>query len=121
MALEEYERVTLSTLFKLNDGQGIDSAEDIDRASKLGPGIRWTVQGPFLTYHPDEPRQECIDREARKPCVCAPKDPHTNRDLSDTQRAWRNPMATDELELSKLARERSRWRASGVVLPLFLD
>jgi carnitine 3-dehydrogenase len=30
---------------------GVASAEDIDRACQYGPGIRWAVQGPFLTYH----------------------------------------------------------------------
>ena len=52
---------------------------------------------------------------------CAPRDPRTNRDLNDAQRAWRNPMATDEPKLSKLVHARSRRRAPGVVLPLFLD
>ena len=31
--------------------QGAASAEEIDRACRFGPGIRWAVQGPFLTYH----------------------------------------------------------------------
>ena len=31
--------------------RGVASAEDIDRACKYGPGLRWAVQGPFLSYH----------------------------------------------------------------------
>jgi len=31
--------------------RGAASADDIDRAVKYGPGIRWAVQGPFVTYH----------------------------------------------------------------------
>jgi 3-hydroxypropionate dehydrogenase (NADP+) len=31
--------------------RGAASAEDIDRACRFGPAIRWAVQGPFLTYH----------------------------------------------------------------------
>lgn len=31
--------------------QGVASADDIDKAVKYGPGIRWAVQGPFVTYH----------------------------------------------------------------------
>ncbi len=31
--------------------RGVASAEDIDRACRFGPGMRWAVQGPFLTYH----------------------------------------------------------------------
>ncbi|MEH6693296.1 MAG: 3-hydroxyacyl-CoA dehydrogenase NAD-binding domain-containing protein [Pseudorhizobium pelagicum] len=30
---------------------GIASAEDIDRAVTEGPGARWALMGPFLTYH----------------------------------------------------------------------
>lgn len=30
---------------------GVASAEDIDRAVSEGPGIRWALMGPFLTYH----------------------------------------------------------------------
>ncbi|NKN39787.1 3-hydroxyacyl-CoA dehydrogenase [Agrobacterium sp. a22-2] len=30
---------------------GIASAEDIDRAVTEGPGPRWALMGPFLTYH----------------------------------------------------------------------
>jgi 3-hydroxypropionate dehydrogenase (NADP+) len=29
----------------------VASAEDIDKAVKYGPGLRWAVQGPFLSYH----------------------------------------------------------------------
>lgn len=31
--------------------QGIADAEDIDRAMRFGPGLRWAIMGPFLTYH----------------------------------------------------------------------
>jgi 3-hydroxypropionate dehydrogenase (NADP+) len=31
--------------------RGVASAEDIDKAVKYGPGLRWAVQGPFLSYH----------------------------------------------------------------------
>ena len=31
--------------------RGAASAEDIDKACRFGPGIRWAVQGPFLAYH----------------------------------------------------------------------
>lgn len=30
---------------------GVASAEDIDRAVTEGPGLRWALMGPFLTYH----------------------------------------------------------------------
>jgi 3-hydroxyacyl-CoA dehydrogenase len=30
---------------------GVASAEDIDRAVTEGPGARWALMGPFLTYH----------------------------------------------------------------------
>ena len=30
---------------------GVASVEDIDKAVKAGPGIRWAIMGPFLTYH----------------------------------------------------------------------
>ncbi|MEX6507558.1 3-hydroxyacyl-CoA dehydrogenase NAD-binding domain-containing protein [Jiella sp. M17.18] len=30
---------------------GVASAEDIDRAVSEGPGPRWALMGPFLTYH----------------------------------------------------------------------
>jgi carnitine 3-dehydrogenase len=31
--------------------QGIADVEDIDRALRYGPGIRWAFMGPFQTYH----------------------------------------------------------------------
>lgn len=31
--------------------EGVASAEDIDLAVTAGPGLRWAIQGPFLTYH----------------------------------------------------------------------
>jgi 3-hydroxypropionate dehydrogenase (NADP+) len=31
--------------------KGVASVEDIDKAIKAGPGIRWAIMGPFLTYH----------------------------------------------------------------------
>lgn len=31
--------------------EGIAEAEDIDRAFRFGPGLRWAVMGPFATYH----------------------------------------------------------------------
>ncbi|MBN8413394.1 3-hydroxyacyl-CoA dehydrogenase NAD-binding domain-containing protein [Halomonas litopenaei] len=31
--------------------EGVASVEDIDRAVTAGPGMRWAIQGPFLTYH----------------------------------------------------------------------
>jgi 3-hydroxypropionate dehydrogenase (NADP+) len=31
--------------------QGVASVEDIDKAVKAGPGIRWAIMGPYLTYH----------------------------------------------------------------------
>lgn len=31
--------------------EGIAEAEDIDRAFRYGPGLRWAVMGPFATYH----------------------------------------------------------------------
>lgn len=31
--------------------QGVASVEDVDKAIKAGPGIRWAIQGPYLTYH----------------------------------------------------------------------
>jgi len=30
---------------------GVASAEDVDRAVRLGPGLRWAVMGPHLLYH----------------------------------------------------------------------
>jgi 3-hydroxypropionate dehydrogenase (NADP+) len=29
----------------------IASVEDVDRAIRAGPGIRWAIMGPYLTYH----------------------------------------------------------------------
>lgn len=31
--------------------QGVASVKDIDKAIKAGPGIRWAIMGPYLTYH----------------------------------------------------------------------
>ncbi|MFY0992470.1 3-hydroxyacyl-CoA dehydrogenase NAD-binding domain-containing protein [Halomonas sp. C05BenzN] len=31
--------------------EGVASVEDIDRAVTDGPGLRWALNGPFLTYH----------------------------------------------------------------------
>ena len=31
--------------------QGIASVEDIDKAITYGPGMRWAILGPHLTYH----------------------------------------------------------------------
>lgn len=31
--------------------QGIGDVEDIDRALRYGPGLRWSFMGPFATYH----------------------------------------------------------------------
>jgi 3-hydroxypropionate dehydrogenase (NADP+) len=31
--------------------KGVASVEDIDKAIRAGPGIRWAIMGPFLTYH----------------------------------------------------------------------
>ncbi|WP_372611943.1 3-hydroxyacyl-CoA dehydrogenase NAD-binding domain-containing protein [Aquicoccus sp.] len=31
--------------------EGIASAEDVDRALMNGPGLRWALMGPYLTYH----------------------------------------------------------------------
>jgi 3-hydroxyacyl-CoA dehydrogenase len=31
--------------------EGVASAADIDTAVTAGPGLRWAIQGPFLTYH----------------------------------------------------------------------
>ena len=30
---------------------GVASAEDVDRAVVNGPGLRWAIMGPYLTYH----------------------------------------------------------------------
>ncbi len=31
--------------------KGVASVEDVDKAVKAGPGIRWAIMGPYLTYH----------------------------------------------------------------------
>jgi carnitine 3-dehydrogenase len=31
--------------------EGVATVEDIDKAVTAGPGLRWAIQGPFLTYH----------------------------------------------------------------------
>lgn len=31
--------------------EGVATVEDIDRAVTAGPGLRWAIQGPFMTYH----------------------------------------------------------------------
>jgi len=31
--------------------QGVASVEDVDKAVRAGPGIRWAIMGPYLTYH----------------------------------------------------------------------
>lgn len=31
--------------------KGVASVEDLDKAVRAGPGIRWAVMGPYLTYH----------------------------------------------------------------------
>ena len=31
--------------------KGVASVEDVDRAVRAGPGIRWAIMGPYLTYH----------------------------------------------------------------------
>ena len=31
--------------------EGIATVEDIDRAVAFGPGLRWALMGPYLTYH----------------------------------------------------------------------
>lgn len=30
---------------------GVASVEDVDKAVSAGPGIRWAIMGPYLTYH----------------------------------------------------------------------
>jgi 3-hydroxypropionate dehydrogenase (NADP+) len=30
---------------------GVASVEDVDRAVQAGPGLRWAIMGPYLTYH----------------------------------------------------------------------
>jgi len=31
--------------------KGVASVEDVDRAVRAGPGLRWAIMGPYLTYH----------------------------------------------------------------------
>ncbi len=31
--------------------RGVASVEDVDKAVSAGPGIRWAIMGPYLTYH----------------------------------------------------------------------
>jgi 3-hydroxyacyl-CoA dehydrogenase len=31
--------------------QGVDSVADIDAAMAYGPGLRWAIMGPHMTYH----------------------------------------------------------------------
>jgi 3-hydroxypropionate dehydrogenase (NADP+) len=31
--------------------KGVCTAEDLDKAVSAGPGIRWAIMGPYLTYH----------------------------------------------------------------------
>jgi 3-hydroxypropionate dehydrogenase (NADP+) len=31
--------------------KGVATVEDVDKAIKAGPGIRWAIMGPYLTYH----------------------------------------------------------------------
>jgi 3-hydroxypropionate dehydrogenase (NADP+) len=31
--------------------QGVASVEDIDKSIRAGPGIRWAIMGPYMTYH----------------------------------------------------------------------
>jgi len=31
--------------------KGVASAEDVDKAVSFGPGLRWAIMGPYLTYH----------------------------------------------------------------------
>jgi 3-hydroxypropionate dehydrogenase (NADP+) len=31
--------------------KGVASVEDVDKAVRAGPGIRWAIMGPYLTYH----------------------------------------------------------------------
>jgi 3-hydroxypropionate dehydrogenase (NADP+) len=31
--------------------QGVASVEEVDKAIRAGPGIRWAIMGPYLTYH----------------------------------------------------------------------
>jgi 3-hydroxypropionate dehydrogenase (NADP+) len=31
--------------------KGVASVEDVDKAVRAGPGVRWAIMGPYLTYH----------------------------------------------------------------------
>ena len=31
--------------------RGVATVEDVDRAVRAGPGMRWAIMGPYLTYH----------------------------------------------------------------------
>ena len=31
--------------------QGVATVEDVDKALSAGPGIRWAIMGPYMTYH----------------------------------------------------------------------
>lgn len=31
--------------------RGVASVEDVDKAVRAGPGMRWAIMGPYLTYH----------------------------------------------------------------------
>lgn len=31
--------------------EGVASVEEVDRAIRAGPGIRWAIMGPYMTYH----------------------------------------------------------------------
>jgi 3-hydroxypropionate dehydrogenase (NADP+) len=31
--------------------RGVASVEDVDKAIRAGPGMRWAIMGPYLTYH----------------------------------------------------------------------
>jgi 3-hydroxypropionate dehydrogenase (NADP+) len=31
--------------------KGVCTAEDVDKAISAGPGLRWAIMGPYLTYH----------------------------------------------------------------------
>lgn len=31
--------------------RGVASVEDVDKAVRAGPGLRWAIMGPYLTYH----------------------------------------------------------------------
>lgn len=31
--------------------QGVATVEDVDKALRAGPGIRWAIMGPYMTYH----------------------------------------------------------------------